>query len=149
MPKVGIVGSGFIGGVHYGSHSKLADSQVVAICDIDVEKAKKTVRGEASGGNLTVGKSKPIGFDPEKIEYYSDYDRMLKNKDIEIIDICLPTHMHKEAVIKAAKAGFLYFWASSPNTWAVSGIWVAVWGVSTTRTIPTLGSIMAPSIASS
>ena len=105
MSKVGIVGSGFIGGVHYGSHSKLADSQVIAICDIDVEKAKKTVSGEASGGNLTVEKSKPVGFDPEKIEYYSDYDKMLKNKDIEVIDVCLPTYMHKEAVIKAAKAG--------------------------------------------
>ncbi|MEI7905456.1 MAG: Gfo/Idh/MocA family oxidoreductase, partial [Candidatus Firestonebacteria bacterium] len=105
MPKVGIVGSGFIGGVHYGSHSKLKDSEVIAFCDIDINKARKTVKGESTGGNLSVEKTKPVSFDPEAIQFYDNYDKMLANKEIEVIDVCLPTYMHKDAVVKAAKAG--------------------------------------------
>ena len=39
------------------------------------------------------------------IKKYRNLDDMLADKDIDMIDICNPTHLHPETVIKALQAG--------------------------------------------
>lgn len=105
MLKIGIIGAGFIGGVHYGAYSKINGAQIVAICDLDKEKVNKLIKGEATGGNIQVESAKPLSFNPEDIKVYDKAEDILKNKNIDIVDVCLPTYLHKDAVIKAARAG--------------------------------------------
>jgi len=86
MVKVGIIGAGFMGNMHAVCYSQLPDVKIAGIADIRGEKAKSLAT-----------KFKTIAyFDPEQL---------IKKEDVTLIDICLPTFLHKEYVIKAAEAG--------------------------------------------
>lgn len=86
MVKVGIIGAGFMGSMHASVYSQLPDVKIAGIADVRGEKAKSLA-----------AKFKTIPF-------YS-FDELLKKEDISVIDICLPTFLHKEYVIKAAQFG--------------------------------------------
>jgi len=105
MNKIGIVGCGFIGGVHFSAYCKIKGAKLVAVCDQDITRANNLVKGISSGGNLSVEAAKPISFKTEEVKIYTKLEEMLKDPEIEIIDVCLPTYLHKYAVLKAAKAG--------------------------------------------
>ncbi|MCM8777115.1 MAG: Gfo/Idh/MocA family oxidoreductase [Candidatus Omnitrophica bacterium] len=84
MVKVGIIGAGFMGSMHATVYNQLPDVKIVGIADIRGEKAKSLAT-----------KFKSIAyFDPQQL---------LDREDITVIDICLPTFLHKEFVIKAAE----------------------------------------------
>ncbi len=84
MVKVGIIGAGFMGKMHSQVYKVLPDAELIAISDINKENAKEIL---------------PEG------KIYTDYKELLKDKEIDIVDICLPTFMHKDAVIDSARAG--------------------------------------------
>lgn len=86
MLKVGIIGAGFMGSMHASVYSLLPDVKIAGIADIRGEKAKSLA---------TKFKTIPY-FDP---------DQLINKPDVTLIDVCLPTHLHKEYVIKAANAG--------------------------------------------
>jgi predicted dehydrogenase len=86
MVKVGIIGAGFMGSMHANVYSLLPDSRIAGIADIRGEKAKS------------------LAAKFKTIPYY-DPQQILEKEDITIIDICLPTFLHKEYVIKAAENG--------------------------------------------
>ena len=83
MLKVGIVGVGGISGAHIPAWEAMEDVELVAMCDIRPEQMEKY---------------------PEK-RHYTDYDEMLENEQLDIVDICLPTYLHAEAAIKAMNRG--------------------------------------------
>jgi predicted dehydrogenase len=84
---VGIIGLGAAGLLHAESYNQISDkARVVVLCDKD----KGCVESNA-----------PIyGACP-----YTNYHDILQRKDIDIIDICLPHHLHAKAAIAAAEAG--------------------------------------------
>jgi len=84
--KFGIIGMGMIGEHHAKSIMELEEAELAAI----------QCRTKSKGENL----SKKLN-----IEYYPDYLDMIKREDIDIIDICLPSGMHMEPAVAAAKAG--------------------------------------------
>jgi len=86
MIKVGIVGAGFMGEMHANCHNAAKGGKLVAVCD--VRKGNATKLAEMA-----------------KAEVYTDYDKMLAESGVDMVDICLPTHMHCDATVKAAKAG--------------------------------------------
>jgi len=86
MVKVAIVGAGFMGGMHAQVYRNLNKARLAAIVDSDSEKA----------GLLA---------DKYKATAYSSLEELLNQEDIDAIDICLPTFLHKEYVIKASRAG--------------------------------------------
>ena len=86
MMKVGLVGAGFMGNMHATVYTQLPDVKLVGIADIEGVKAKSFA-----------DKFKTIPFfTPEEL---------YKREDINLVDICLPTYLHKEYVIKAAEMG--------------------------------------------
>ena len=105
MTKIGIVGCGFIGGVHFSAYCKIKGAKLVAVCDRDLNRANNLINGISSGGNLSVEAARPVSFNTSEVKIYANLDEMLNDPEVEIIDVCLPTYLHKEAVIKAAKAG--------------------------------------------
>lgn len=86
--KVGIVGLGWVAGAHLRTFSHLPNFEPVAIM---------------SRRNLDPAQIKnEYGVD---VKIYNSYDEFLKDKDIEIVDICTPHPFHPEQTIKAANVG--------------------------------------------
>lgn len=83
MLKVALVGVGGISGAHIPAWEERRDAELVALCDIRAEQMEKY-------------KNKHC---------YTDFDEMLKNEEIDILDICLPTYLHAEFAIKAMNMG--------------------------------------------
>lgn len=71
--------------------------KLVAICDID--ESQFTAAEEAINLGTTYG-TKLDG-----IALYTDIDKMLTEVDFDVIDICLPSYLHKEYAIKLMKSG--------------------------------------------
>ncbi len=98
--RVGLVGVGMMGGVHYGALRKMAGVEVVALCDIDpsrLEKDSPTVQG-----NLKESESQQ-SFDAAR--KYTDLAELLKNPDVDAVDICTPTDLHAAMAEQALRAG--------------------------------------------
>ncbi len=88
MKKIGVavVGTGFWGKNHARVYKELAETELIAICDIDPQRAKAVAN--------------QFGAKP-----YTSTAKMLKNKDIEAVSICTwSTALAKEAT-KAVEAG--------------------------------------------
>lgn len=83
MLKVGLVGVGGISGAHIPGWLALDGVELVALCDVRPEQMQKY---------------------PD-IRQYTDFDEMLKNEELDILDICLPTFLHVEYAIKAMEKG--------------------------------------------
>jgi predicted dehydrogenase len=84
MQNIGLVGLGFMGKTHLEAYHQIDHAQVTAIY----------TRNKASHQGI-----------PNHYSFVSDYNELLKNNDIDIIDICLPTYLHEEYIIMAANAG--------------------------------------------
>ena len=84
--KVGLIGCGRISKIHTSVLSSLPGVKLTAVCDIAEERAQNYAQ-------------------KFKCETYADYKKMLKAKNIDIINICTPTHMHAQMAVDAAEAG--------------------------------------------
>ena len=83
MLKVGLVGVGGISGAHIPAWEAMEDTELVAICDV-----------------------RPERMDPyPNKRHYVDFDDMLQNEELDILDICLPTYLHADFAIKAMERG--------------------------------------------
>lgn len=88
--KVGIIGCGGIAnGKHLPSLSKLGTVELVAFCDIVVEKAHEA--------------AKQYGVAGAKV--YEDYTELLKDGSIDVIHVCTPNDSHAEISIAALESG--------------------------------------------
>jgi predicted dehydrogenase len=100
MIRIGIVGVGFMGMIHFLASRKLKDARVEAICSRDEKKL-------AGDWRSIQGNFGPRGemMDLSGIKKYRDLDDLRADKDIDLIDVCNPTHLHPETALKALQAG--------------------------------------------
>lgn len=101
MIKVGLVGIGFMGKMHFGCHKEGDKSKVVAICDVDENK----LNGDWSSIAGNIGDESGSNVNLRGIETYTNIDDLLANPDIDLVDITLPTYLHARNVIRALKTG--------------------------------------------
>ena len=86
MIRVAILGAG-IGRAHLEGYRELTDRfSVRSLCDLDRERA-----AAAAGG--------------EDIEIESDIAKVLADPQIDLVDVCLPPHLHSSVAADALKAG--------------------------------------------
>ena len=97
---VGMVGMGFMGLTHLLAARKLRGGRVLAIVTSDPRKA----RGDFSEvkGNFGAGGARE---NLRGIRVYPDLDELLADDRIDLVDICLPSHLHARAAIRVMKAG--------------------------------------------
>ncbi|MBI2803523.1 MAG: Gfo/Idh/MocA family oxidoreductase [Planctomycetes bacterium] len=100
MIRIGIVGIGFMGMIHYLASRNVTGARVAAVCSRDEKKL-------AGDWTSIQGNFGPRGemMDLTSIKPYRDLDELLADRDIDLIDICNPTHLHPETAIKALNAG--------------------------------------------
>ncbi|HXE52155.1 MAG TPA: Gfo/Idh/MocA family oxidoreductase [Tepidisphaeraceae bacterium] len=101
MVRIGIIGLGFMGRMHYGSYEKVADARVVAVADADPQRAS---------GDLSEGWGNVPGADVQKlpmdrIRGTTDWRELMKWDEVDVIDICLPTPQHVELAAAALATG--------------------------------------------
>ncbi|MEM6384978.1 MAG: Gfo/Idh/MocA family oxidoreductase [Pseudomonadota bacterium] len=83
---VAIVGAG-IGAEHLAAYVKLPDRyKVLCLCDLNADRAKAVV-------------------EPYGIEVETDLNVVLGSADIDIIDVCLPPHLHVPVSLSVLDAG--------------------------------------------
>jgi predicted dehydrogenase len=103
MVRIGIVGIGFMGMIHYLAAKRLEKTgaaRVTAICSRDPKKRAGDWRGIR--GNFG-----PPGeqMDLKGVKTFDRLEAMLADPDIDLIDICTPTAQHPAGAIAALKAG--------------------------------------------
>ncbi len=100
MIQIGIVGIGFMGMIHYLAAQKLKGAKITAICSRD----KKKLAGDWRGIRGNFG---PPGekMKLKKVRPYEHFHDMLADPDIDLIDVCNPTHVHPQTAIQALEAG--------------------------------------------
>lgn len=86
MIKAALIGIGYIGHAHLSALQQISNVKIAAIVDFNEENGKKI----ASENDA---------------EYFKNIDELLKNSDIDFVDICVPTFTHAEIAVKAANAG--------------------------------------------
>ena len=98
--NVGIVGCGFMGVTHAKAYRKISGARIAAICDA-VRLPPDGVL--AAAGN--VGDADAVRLDMNVVKAYSKLDDLLANPEIDLVDLCIPTHLHPQLAIAALKAG--------------------------------------------
>jgi predicted dehydrogenase len=100
MIRVGIVGIGFMGMIHYLAAQKLRGAAVTAICSRDSKKL-------AGDWTAIRGNFGPPGqqMDLGSVKRYATLDAMLNDPNIDLVDICNPTAQHETTAVAALKAG--------------------------------------------
>ncbi len=90
MKKVGfgILGAGMISGLHADALRKSSKAELVAVCDVRTDHARKLLDKYAPAGRL-----------------YSDFGEMLADPRVEVVNIVTPNHLHTQFVLQAAAAG--------------------------------------------
>lgn len=86
--RIGLIGCGSITDLHIKGYLKLSESEARVIAVSDVVRENAELRAKQAGGAAI----------------FSDYREMLQT-DIDAVDICLPHHLHKDAIVAAAQAG--------------------------------------------
>ena len=100
MINVGVIGLGMMGLTHLDVYAKRANVKVVAVADKDPDRltgksrAVGNVEGQAQGD-----------FDLSQAKAYTEGMDLIKDKDVQMVDICLATPMHVEYAIAALKKG--------------------------------------------
>ena len=85
--KVGIIGTGSISGCHIAGYKALDNAELYAVCDINEQRARECAK--KNGVELV----------------FTDYNEMLKLKELDAVSVCTWNSEHAPATIAALKAG--------------------------------------------
>jgi predicted dehydrogenase len=86
--RIGIVGLGWVAGAHIETFKGVTGAKVTAVCS----------RRRQDPAALKAKYGIPL-------KVYTDYDLMLADPDIDVIDICTPHPFHPKQAVAAARAG--------------------------------------------
>ena len=86
MQRVAVVGCGFMGQTHLEAYAALPNVEIVAAVDKSDENKRKVK-------------------ERHKVRVFSSLAPVLKDEAVTIVDVCLPTHLHRKFTEKALAAG--------------------------------------------
>ncbi|MFC7375751.1 Gfo/Idh/MocA family protein [Brachybacterium sp. GCM10030268] len=85
--RIGLIGAGGIANAHIAGYATIPERvKITAIADAVPETLAKRV--EETGARA-----------------YTDFTELVKDPEVDAVDICLPHHLHKAAIVAAAEAG--------------------------------------------
>ncbi|WP_123041010.1 Gfo/Idh/MocA family protein [Cohnella candidum] len=85
--KVAVIGAGSISEVHFAGYDQNPEATIVAVCDLNEERAK----------------AKADKYKAEKV--YTDYRELLADPGIDAVSICTWNNSHAEIAVAALEAG--------------------------------------------
>ncbi|UFU05527.1 Gfo/Idh/MocA family protein [Ruania halotolerans] len=84
--RIGIIGGGGIAGAHLLGYAATAAAQITAIADASPDTLAQRTKETGARG-------------------YSDFHELVQDPEVDAVDICLPHHLHRDAIVAAAEAG--------------------------------------------
>lgn len=87
MHEIGLIGSGFIAGIHANAYATIDDAEIVAIA------SKEDAAGFAEG------------WAPDAA-LFDDTEALLDERDPDVVDVCAPTYEHHDLVETAVGRGY-------------------------------------------
>ena len=100
MVRIGIVGVGFMGRIHYLASQRLTGAKVTAVCSRD--PAKRAGDWRNTRGNFG---PEPGRVDLTGVKTYAELGQLLADPDIDLVDVCAVTDQHAPIALAALKAG--------------------------------------------
>ena len=100
MLNAAILGYGGIARTHRGGYKILEEAgkaRLVAVCDI---------REEAFGQEIKINLKSEDSGSASTFHCYTDLEEMLVKEQIDFIDICIPSYLHREYSVKLLKKGY-------------------------------------------
>lgn len=85
--KIGIIGVGQIGKIHLGHYDKIPEAEIVAVCDINEDEARR------------------VAAEHDIPRVFTDYKELLADDEIQSVDVCLHNRLHAPVTIDALRAG--------------------------------------------
>ncbi len=86
MVNIAVIGAGFMGQTHATAYQQIENASLMAVCERNEEAGR--AYAERFG-----------------CAHYADLEELLTICPVDVIDICVPTFLHEEFAVKAAKAG--------------------------------------------
>lgn len=97
--KICMLGFGMIAGSHLKGYRKTmqagSEDKLVAVCDIRPERLEALQKEIAKYPDVLGG-----------VHAYADYNEMLEKEAPDIVDICLPTYMHRDFTVELLGRGY-------------------------------------------
>jgi len=90
MIRVAVIGCGKIGARHLNAYRGIKRANIAAVCDLDEELVREAAKN----------------YDAMN---YDDYKGVLDSKDIDAVDVCVPTAIHHEVILEALDKGKAVF----------------------------------------
>jgi predicted dehydrogenase len=98
--RVAVVGLGFMGVTHLRAHLDFPGAKIVAVCDA----VRLPVNGVLQGVAGNVRKTDDINLGPD-VKVAKALEEVLAMPDVDLVDLCTPTPLHKDQAIAALRAG--------------------------------------------
>jgi predicted dehydrogenase len=100
MTKIGLVGIGFMGMIHYLAAQRARGARVVAVCSRDPKKL-------AGDWTSIQGNFGPRGTEMNlsDLSRHTEFPALLKDKQVDLVDLCVPNDSHATMAIQALEAG--------------------------------------------
>ncbi len=100
MLRAAIAGVGFMGWIHYLAYQRSSHAMLDAFCSRDPQK--RAGDWTSIQGNFgPPGEKIPLA----ELKIYESLDEILADPDVDLVDICLPPHLHVDAACKSLQAG--------------------------------------------
>lgn len=98
--RAAIVGVGFMGWIHYLAYQRSPHAELVAFCSRDESK-------RAGDWRSIQGNFGPPGqqIDISGLNVYTSLEEVVADDSVDLVDICLPPHLHPAAIETALAAG--------------------------------------------
>lgn len=100
MIRVGMIGIGFIGWIHWLAYHRLGGVRVAAICESIPER-------RAGDWRAIKGNFGPPGeqVDLSGVNIYANVDELVRDPEVDLVDVALPTSLHADVAVRALEAG--------------------------------------------
>ena len=99
--QVGIAGTGFMAVAHLKAYRQIEGVSVAGLCN----PSGRNLDGDFSDVHGNIGDDEPVKLDMTGVKAFRDYDEMLADDTIDLIDITTPTFLHREQALAALAAG--------------------------------------------
>ena len=98
--NVAVVGLGFMGVTHLKAYQQIPGARLVAVCDA----VRLPVNGVLAGVSGNIGGADAINLG-RALKAYRQFEELLADPNVELIDLCVPTPLHAPQAIAALRAG--------------------------------------------